>query len=134
MPALPEDDTSPTPPNPGRSLNLYTVAKVVLAASLLIWLLQSGRLDLRILLSIPLSILHILGMLALFLGMVLQSWRWWWLLRAQEIDLSFQNTLGLVWIGRFLALMLPGVVGGDVVRGYYILREAPSARMAACSL
>jgi uncharacterized membrane protein YbhN (UPF0104 family) len=72
-------------------------------------------------------------MLALFVGMILQAWRWWWLLRAQQIDLSFQSTLGLVWIGRFLALVLPGVVGGDVVRGYYLIREVPSAKMAGVS-
>jgi uncharacterized protein (TIRG00374 family) len=65
--------------------------------------------------------------------MVLQAWRWWWLIKAQQIDLSFPSTLGLVWIGRFMALVLPGVVGGDVVRGYYVIREAPSAKMAGVS-
>ena len=133
MPTHPENSTSPTPPTPIRSLNKYTVAKVVVAAGLLSWLLQSGRLDLGILLSTPLSILHVLGMSALFVGMVLQAWRWWWLIKAQQIDLSFPSTLGLVWIGRFLALVLPGVVGGDVVRGYYVIREAPSAKMAGVS-
>jgi uncharacterized membrane protein YbhN (UPF0104 family) len=72
-------------------------------------------------------------MLVLFIGMVLQAWRWWWLLRVQRIDLSFSRTLGLVWIGRFLAMALPGVVGGDLVLGYYVTREAPSAKTAGLS-
>ena len=36
-------------------------------------------------------------------------------------------------MGRFLALVLPGGVGGDLVRGYYIVREAPSTKMAGLS-
>jgi uncharacterized membrane protein YbhN (UPF0104 family) len=103
------------------------------AAGLLVWLVKSGRLDFRVLLEAPLSRFHFLGMLVLLTAMVLQAWRWWWLLRIQRIDLSFLRTLGLVWIGRFLALVLPGVVGGDLVIGYYVTREAPSAKTAGLS-
>jgi len=114
-------------------LNRYTIAKVLVAVGLLIWLVRSGRLDLHILFSTPLSIFHLLGMLVLLMGMVMQAWRWWWLLKAQQIALSFQRTLGLVWIGRFLAMVLPGAVGGIMVRGYYVTREAPSAKIAGLS-
>jgi uncharacterized membrane protein YbhN (UPF0104 family) len=72
-------------------------------------------------------------LLVFFAAMVLQAWRWWFLLGIQRIDLSFFRTLGLVWIGRFLAIALPGVVGGDLVLGYYVVREAPSAKMAGLS-
>jgi uncharacterized protein (TIRG00374 family) len=114
-------------------LNRYTIAKVLVAAGLLIWLVESGRLDLHSLFSTPLSVFHVLGMLVLLMGMVMQAWRWWWLLKAQQIPLSFQRTLGLVWIGRFLAMVLPGAVGGIMVRAYYVTREAPSAKLAGLS-
>jgi hypothetical protein len=114
-------------------LSKVTIAKALVAAGLLAWLIKSGRLDFSSLFSTPLSPFHALGMLVLFVAMVLQAWRWWWLLRIQQIDLSFRRTLGLVWIGRFLALILPGVVGGDLVLGYYVTREAPSAKTAGLS-
>ena len=122
----------PAPPL-SRSLNKYTIAKALVAAGLLTWLVRSGRLDFSSLFSTSLSPFHFLGMLVLFVAMVLQAWRWWWLLRIQQIDLSFPRTLGLVWIGRFLALILPGVVGGDLVMGYYVTQEAPSAKTAGLS-
>lgn len=114
-------------------VNRYTIAKVLVAVGLLVWLVKSGRLDLHILFSTPLSLFHVLGMVVLLVGMVMQAWRWWWLLKAQQIGLSFQRTLGLVWIGRFLAMVLPGAVGGIMVRGYYVTREAPSAKIAGLS-
>ncbi len=114
-------------------MNKYTIAKALVAAGLFAWLIKSGRLDFSVLFSTPLSPFHGLGMLVLFVAMVLQAWRWWWLLKVQRIDLSFPRTLGLVWIGRFLAMALPGVVGGDLVMGYYVTREAPSAKTAGLS-
>ncbi len=133
MPAPPENREGPTRPAPSSPSIRHTIAKAVVAAGLLTWLVKSGRLDFGILFSTPLSPFHGLGMLVLFIAMVLQAWRWWWLLTVQRIDLSFPRTLGLVWIGRFLAMMLPGVVGGDLVLGYYVLREAPSAKTAGLS-
>ena len=133
MPAPPENRTGSARTAPSGGLNKYTIAKALVAAGLLTWLIKSGRLDFGALFSTPLSPFHGLGMLVLFVAMVLQAWRWWWLLRVQRIELSFPRTLGLVWIGRFLALALPGVVGGDLVMGYYVTREAPSAKMAGLS-
>ena len=129
----PENRTDLARPEPSRPLNKYTIVKALVAVGLFAWLIKSGRLDFSALFSIPLSPFHGLGMLVLFVAMVLQAWRWWWLLAVQRIDLSFPRTLGLVWIGRFLAMALPGVVGGDLVLGYYVTREAPSAKLAGLS-
>jgi hypothetical protein len=130
---MPASDENLTRPPARRPFGRQTVAKTVVAAGLLGWLVGSGRLDLRVLVSAPLSPYHALGLLVLLAAAVLQAWRWWLLIRVQCIDLSFSRTLGLVWIGRFLAMALPGVVGGDLVLGYYIVREAPSARTAGLS-
>ena len=133
MPAPSETRAGSPRSAPSRPLSKYTIGKALVAAGLLAWLIKSGRLDFRVLFSPPLSPCHGLGMLVLLVAMVLQAWRWWWLLTVQRIDLSFPRTLGLVWIGRFLAMVLPGVVGGDVVLGYYVTREAPSAKTAGLS-
>ncbi len=133
MSAPPENRPGPARPAPSGRWNRYTIAKGLVAAGLLVWLVGSGRLDLSLLFSIPLNLFHGLGMLVLLIAMVLQACRWWWLLDAQQIDLSLPRALGLVWIGRFLALLFPGVMGGDLVVGYYVIREAPSAKTAGLS-
>lgn len=111
----------------------YSVAKILIATALFVWLLKSGRLDLNYLLSIRLDILHVLGMLILLMGIFAQGLRWRWLLKTQGIRLSFLKTFQLVWIGQFFALILPGVVGGELVRGFYVARETPDARIASVS-
>ena len=133
MPARPETRAGPARPASSSPLSKVTIAKALVAAGLLAWLIKSGRLDFGVLFSTPLSPFHGLGILVLFVAMVLQAWRWWWLLTVQRIDLSFPRTLGLVWIGRFLAMVLPGLLGGDLVLGYYVTREAPSAKIAGLS-
>jgi uncharacterized membrane protein YbhN (UPF0104 family) len=109
------------------------VAKVLVAGGLLIWLVKSGRLDFAILFSMPLSVFHLPGILMLLIGVLLRSLRWWWLLRAQNINSSLQQALQLSWIGNFFTLVLPGLAGGDLVRSYYIALEAPVAKVASVS-
>jgi uncharacterized protein (TIRG00374 family) len=110
-----------------------TIAKILIAAGLLTWLVRSGRLDFHLFLSAPFTLLHLLGVLVLLASMLVQAVRWWYLLRAQEIDLSFPQTISLLWIGFFFSLVLPGLSGGLMARGYYVTREAPSAKIAGIS-
>jgi len=116
-----------------RLFNKYKVAKVLIALGLLIWLVKSGRLDFHPLLAASHSILHLMGMTVLFISMFVQGVRWWWLLRTQKIYLSFLKTIYLIWIGQFFSLVLPGVAGGELARGYYIIREAPNTKIAGLS-
>ena len=51
------------------ALNKHKIVKVLVAVGLLIWLVDSGRLDFAILFSTPLSVFHVLGMLVLLMGM-----------------------------------------------------------------
>ena len=113
--------------------NRYTIAKIVIAAGLLIWLVWSGRLDFHLFLSAPFSLLHLLGILVLLASLLVQAVRWWYLLRAQAIDLSLSQTVALLWIGFFFSLLLPGLSGGLMARGYYVTREAPTAKVAGIS-
>ena len=112
---------------------LVLCAKLVVAASLLSWLLLSGQLDLRLLASIPLS--GELGVLvALTLGaMGLPALRWWWLLRIQQLREPLGKITALTWTGYFAALVLPGAASGDLAKSYLILRRRPKGRARAFS-
>lgn len=111
----------------------YPIAKLLIAAGLLVWLVRSGRLDFHLLVSAPFTPLHLLGVLVILASLLVQAVRWWYLLRAQEIYLSFRQTVSLLWIGFFFSLVLPGLSGGLMARGYYLTREAPSAKVAGIS-
>jgi len=61
---------------------------------------------------------------------IMAAVRWHMLLRIQRISLGWFRTGAIVIIGLFFNVFLPGLVGGDVMRLYYIFRLAPRAKLA----
>ncbi len=57
--------------------------------------------------------------------------RWQILLRVQRIYLSIPRVTGLFFIGLFYNQFLPGGTGGDIIKTYLLLKEAPTKKMAA---
>jgi uncharacterized protein (TIRG00374 family) len=51
--------------------------------------------------------------------------RWHVLLKVQAINLSLPRTFGLFFIGMFYNQFLPGGTGGDIIKTYLLLKEAP---------
>jgi uncharacterized protein (TIRG00374 family) len=74
------------------------------------------------------------GIGAYFIVELLGSLRWRILLRVQGIRLTFRRIFALFMIGVFFNLFLPGSVGGDIVKIYYLIRETGSYRKAAAML
>jgi glycosyltransferase 2 family protein len=71
------------------------------------------------------------GLAALGIMTVLQTYRWLWLLRVQDISPSFRRTYAINLIGMFFNLFLPGGTGGDLIKMYLVSREAPGKRAAS---
>ncbi len=63
------------------------------------------------------------GVVAYFMVEMLGSIRWWILLKVQGMRLTLRCTFGLYMIGVFFNLFLPGSVGGDIVKIFYLVRE-----------
>jgi len=107
--------------------------KAAVAAGLLTWLVLSDRLDLGRLIRVgpSWSLAAVVG-LALA-SMVVPAWRWQLLLKAQGLNEPFGRILRLTWVGYFALLVLPGGAGGDVAKGYLLLRLQPEARVRALS-
>lgn len=53
---------------------------------------------------------------------LLQSIRLVWMLAIQEVRLSYWNSIKLSYAGNFFNFALPGTVGGDLIKAYYITR------------
>lgn len=69
-----------------------------------------------------------LAVAALLGSLVLSVLRWHWLLRGRGIDLQLSRTFALSMIGNFFNIALPGAVGGDFVKAFYIAKEQPGRR------
>ncbi len=69
----------------------------------------------------------------LYLGILeaLAYLRWLWLLRVARVSISAWEVLRLHLIGLFFSGFLPGGTGGDLVKGYYLLRGRSKTEGAA---
>ena len=107
---------------------LFLVIKLGLALGLIVWMVQSDRLDFSSL-GILMSPQYLIPCLFLTgVGIYLCIERWRVLLFSQSILLSRLRTTQLVLIGIFFNYFMPGGVGGDVIKGFYIAREFPESK------
>ncbi|MBI2903450.1 MAG: flippase-like domain-containing protein [Candidatus Methylomirabilis oxyfera] len=68
------------------------------------------------------------------LAQILSTLRWRCLLQAEQINLSTWRLMLLYFEGMFFNLMLPTVIGGDVVRGYQIFRLTEQKESSLASI
>lgn len=107
--------------------------KFGVAAGLIAWMVNKGALDFSLLLRLGHSPLLLPCMLTLFLNIFINNYRWVLLMRGQGFDLGIKETLPLSFIGLFFNYAMPGGVGGDLVKGYYILQDNPTRKTAAAT-
>ncbi len=61
----------------------------------------------------------------------LQLVRWFLLVRALDLVFTLRNAFRLGLIGYFYNTVLPGSVGGDLLKGYFIAKDQPARKAAA---
>ncbi len=105
---------------------LKTILKLTFTLGLLYYLINEGSLDLRelgVLIDSPSGLVVLFVVWAL--GFVLLSAkRWQVLLRGISIELSYWKAVKLQLVGLFFNVAMPGAVGGDLVKGYYVIKES----------
>jgi uncharacterized protein (TIRG00374 family) len=111
---------------------LLNLAKLLFAAALIWWVLQKvgwqnvvDRLQ-----NIEVDV-WLLGLLVIFLGNCLSMVRWYLLMRSVGLNVTLWSTMRLGFIGVFFNNVVPGLTGGDLVKGFYITREHPNQRADA---
>lgn len=108
--------------------------KFVLGGAFLFWMVHSDKLNVRQVVDSLARWRTLMAILSLlYLQRAVIAWRWNLLLRAQEIRIPYRRAFGLTMIGFLFNLVIPGAVGGDVVKGYYITRAAPGRRSQAAT-
>ncbi|MDR0533335.1 MAG: flippase-like domain-containing protein [Verrucomicrobiales bacterium] len=71
------------------------------------------------------------GFFCIGISTVTQALRWRNLLRVQHVNPTLSQTWLITMIGLFFNQFLPGSVGGDVIKAYYIVRQTPNLKERA---
>lgn len=108
------------------------VLKIALAAGLIYWLVATGKITFEPFARM-LSITWLVPFVFLIILCVIltNNLRWLLLLQGQKIQTGVKETLPLTFIGLFFNLAMPGSVGGDVVKAYYIAQDQPGTKVRA---
>ena len=110
---------------------LWTLVKVLLGAGLIAALFLLGGLDLAVLATAASRWGYLIaGILCLAPIITLGAVRWHAILGEQGIRPPFVDVLRLNYIGMFFNLCLPGLISGDMVKAYYVVRDHTEKKIA----
>lgn len=105
-----------------RNLLLFG-AKLVVATVLIAWLVRSGSLDFKKLsLFLERPWLLVMNLAIFAFGIVFGALRWSILLRLADVRMPFRRAVQLQFTSLFFNTVIPGNVGGDVVKSVYAAR------------
>ena len=114
-----------------RSL-VVNVVGVLLAFGLLGWAVYSNRDKIREVLAKPVQYPYfVLGFLIYLTALSITFARWHRLVRAQGLDFALVDAFRLGFIGNIFNLVIPGAVGGDVIKAAFLCRMHPEDKPKA---
>jgi uncharacterized protein (TIRG00374 family) len=100
---------------------LVLVGKIIIAGVLVLWMVRSGKLDVR---DVARAIRHwpemLVAVALCYVSYVLMALRWRILLAQQGIQASMRDVFALSMIGALFNTIIPGAVSGDVMKAYYV--------------
>lgn len=108
---------------------LTILLKISVAAALIWFMVSSGHLDLSVLWGLMTPFNVLMAILLCGANIFLAAWRWILLLRARGFYIGLGYGFTLYLIGIFFNHALPGAVGGDLVRGYYLVADYPERKV-----
>lgn len=119
--------------HPKVSKILSPALKVALAIGVIYWMVHSGKLDPHVVghafTDHPLTALFLI--LTLYLQIAIISWRWNILNSALGFGIRYGEAFSLSMIGLLFTVVIPGSVGGDVIKAYYVGTRVPKRRAHA---
>lgn len=105
--------------------------KLAVGGGLIAWLLHSGTLDFAALgLFFERPGLLVANLAVFAVTTVLGGLRWRMLLRLAGVELPVGRALQLAFTAVFFNVVVPGNIGGDVIKSIYVARELPPERRA----
>jgi uncharacterized membrane protein YbhN (UPF0104 family) len=104
---------------------LITCLKLALAVGLITWLVGSGKIDLSQMRLFATDISLVLTALGYWLiaACGMGTWRWKTLLEGAGYRISWKRAFQLQVTGFFFNTVMPGAVGGDIIKLTYVIRD-----------
>jgi len=115
----------------------WMLLKLAVAAYVVVWMFQKGILDLNegeLASALANWYWLAIALVALLIGVFVQSIRWGILLRAQGIHAGTLELFSLAMTGLFFTVIAPGGMGGDAVKAFYVARGREKAAAAATTV
>ncbi len=119
----------------GRTRYLSLAARIIVAAGAIGWVLHGqdwaklGQVFQR------LSLWYFaVGLVAFVVSQFIIASRWWLLLRAQAIYIGAGATVRLHFLGLFYNNVMPGAVGGDLLKAWYVTKHTDKRLAGALSV
>jgi len=124
-----------TKPARSRRSILINAVLVIVAFTLLGLSIWKNQGEIKKVLRGPLNgWLFLAAFVVYFTGIVLTFVRWYVLVRALDIPFRLKDALRLGFIGNIFNLVIPGAVGGDLVKAYYLCQEQARKAQAVASM
>ncbi len=111
---------------------LFSIAKILIAIILLWLLVHSSQINVKLFITLIQQPFIFSAVILFFLLMVcLGAWRWSILNSAQGIYLGFYKSVFVSYVGSAFNNLLPSALGGDLIRLFYVFKQAPQKKNEA---
>lgn len=111
---------------------IIMAVKIIFALGLLTWLVYGGKIDFEALKKVGQRTDILVGIVLLStFNIFIAAERWRILLKAQVAKYPRWQILRLTFMGLFFNFFMPGGVGGDVVKGFYLVKDNAHQRTKA---
>jgi len=115
------------------SRTISVLLKLLFAVAVIYWMVHSGKLNFAVVGRAftehwPLAV-FLVG--TLYLQVAVISWRWNILNGALGFGIRYREAFSLSMIGLLFTVVIPGSVGGDVIKAYYVGTRVPKRRAHA---
>jgi glycosyltransferase 2 family protein len=112
--------------NAGRKGHLSLIARIAVATVAILWVLRGQDWHTLAAVFQNLSPWYFGLSLVIYAGaQVVIAIRWWLLLRAQGIHIEISAAVRLFFLGLFYNNLMPGSVGGDLLKAWYVTKHTP---------
>jgi uncharacterized protein (TIRG00374 family) len=108
---------------------IKNIFKFGMAGLIIYWLIAKKALDLDHLGQVFNPQTVIAGLVLIFAALFINNYRWFLFLNSQGIEVTIKRTLSLSLIGTFFNYAVPGGVGGDFIKGYYLVAGRKEGRL-----
>lgn len=112
---------------------LLKLLKFLFAGGLIYWMFSRGYLDVSEIANAFQPVYFIAFFILAGVNLILNHVRWVAFLRAQGFENGFVDTLPLSFIGLFFNFAIPGSIGGDIVKAYYIVQDNKDRKLQAAT-